>query len=1306
MKIFDTKFVIKFAVAWCYILLVTTKLIALPVPVSNEAKNTFYQDNNAKNSLIIRAPDKSILHYSSFNLSKEDFVEFIQPTSSSVVLNRVVGKDPSSIFGKIVSNGQVYLVNTNGIYFGPSSSVNVGALVASTLDIKDHDFINGNYTFSSDSNYCSIINEGFISSDSGSIALLSSNIKNDGVIYAKTGNVVLATGEKITLDFYGDGLISFAIENISTKIPTKGILAISQNTAMSFVDELINTDENNVANKIIKQNGIIYLGASSSIEGEKIDICSHENSNTEINGNIKASNNDKGGDVFINSENIYLKDTNISVSGETEGGTITIGKSSSYKAKNTYIAEAAHIEADAINNGNGGKISLWSEEKTTIDGDIYARGGATKGNGGIIDTSSRQNLVINSNNIDTSASNGSTGRWLIDPTEIVLISGGKNSLEEAMDTYGPYACYLDPNVFQRVTSDVVLKALSTTGSITIEENEVLSIPKPFGISFEVDEDHGIIKLKTNSSIETCGGNITFSGPVSISGNNTTLRSDVDGGSGDITFLTTVNGSTQASNLTICAGENGSIKFKDTVGTNRAIGNFIMEAKDVALTSLLSTKGSITFPDTLLLEGNVTIDSTSREAMNGCDIIFNAIDGNAKVLITAGCGNVIFNEDIGTNSALQSIKVKSGGTTLSGNISAYGGTIIFESPVILLSDTTLYDAGPTGIHFLDTVNGAVNLTCTAPAGSVSFAKNVGATTALTSLTVDTNYVKLSGNVTATSSVSFTADTKLLHTTTITSPNITLDTVDGAYDFTLISTSSGTINLRENIGSNTPIGNFTISSVNNLTTENIKASTFIQSAGSGTSTFSGIIQTNNEDGVSLTGTNFSLLSGVITIGGGPFTVNHTGSLSMSAATDMQLTGNFSQIGSGSVLTAADITTHETNITFNSVVNLAGDISLNTGIGLGNITFNNKIQGNYSMSLHAGAGNITFNNNVGDVSPLKDITIIDVTNVNASPYAIYSSSFLQEEGKGTAAYGYVTTSSAKGISITSAKVTVSGYLKADPIGDIVLNAIYDFIGSPTSWVWVYTNWDLYIGANPIAYLCGYVGGHIFSITSNPPYKVFFCGKEWHFNDYFWGVFQDWLHYETGTYSHQFLIRHTMGAQWVMLIEPAAPHPKFNTNEVFINQSGTESQLESAIQKGVVASADNPPLATSSSNIPSLDTYEAPPTYMKSLDNSFIYDIDSSVLQAIVLQCLGKIDGVRTIKKTSVDDLLVDNTEKGIYIEKNKTNHTIDVYVEVKGQYGILFPEKAQEIKAKVIDDIYSLTGLNVDNVHVMFKKYYLVY
>ncbi|ECA3795699.1 filamentous hemagglutinin N-terminal domain-containing protein, partial [Salmonella enterica subsp. enterica serovar Aqua] len=100
-------------------------------------------------------------NWHSFDVGKNNTVQFVQPDSSSVALNRVTGASGSQIMGTLKANGQVFILNPNGVLFGKDARVNVAGLVASTKNINAADFMKGQYTLSGEGNPGSqVVNQG------------------------------------------------------------------------------------------------------------------------------------------------------------------------------------------------------------------------------------------------------------------------------------------------------------------------------------------------------------------------------------------------------------------------------------------------------------------------------------------------------------------------------------------------------------------------------------------------------------------------------------------------------------------------------------------------------------------------------------------------------------------------------------------------------------------------------------------------------------------------------------------------------------------------------------------------------------------------------------------------------------------------------------------------------------------------------------------------------------------------------------------------------------------------------------------
>jgi uncharacterized alkaline shock family protein YloU len=102
------------------------------------------------------------------------------------------------------------------------------------------------------------------------------------------------------------------------------------------------------------------------------------------------------------------------------------------------------------------------------------------------------------------------------------------------------------------------------------------------------------------------------------------------------------------------------------------------------------------------------------------------------------------------------------------------------------------------------------------------------------------------------------------------------------------------------------------------------------------------------------------------------------------------------------------------------------------------------------------------------------------------------------------------------------------------------------------------------------------------------------------------------------------------------------------------------------------------------------------------FSRDIETRVIQIIILYCLGKIEGVGCMEGNLIDSLFGRDGEraKGIHVEQDSKNHLVKVNVEINVAYGICIPEKAEEVQNKIVEEITSLTGLHVAAVHVVVK------
>ena len=235
------------------------------------------------------------VNWQSFSIGQGNTVNFVQPSASAVALNRVLGSDVSVIQGALNANGQLFLVNPNGVLFTSTAQVNVGGIVASTLDISTEDFMAGNYSFEGSS--CNAItNQGNITAaDGGTVALIAAEIINTGEINAPQGNVLMGAGSKVTLDLGGPVKIEVEQGALDTLIEQGG--AVYAHGGLVY---LTAKAAGELATCVINHTGITQARTLATGEtGEIYLLADMDQGETLVSGTLDASAPDGGDGGFI-----------------------------------------------------------------------------------------------------------------------------------------------------------------------------------------------------------------------------------------------------------------------------------------------------------------------------------------------------------------------------------------------------------------------------------------------------------------------------------------------------------------------------------------------------------------------------------------------------------------------------------------------------------------------------------------------------------------------------------------------------------------------------------------------------------------------------------------------------------------------------------------------------------------------------------------------------------------------------------------------------------------------------------------------
>jgi filamentous hemagglutinin family protein len=538
---------------------------------------------------VNQTSQRAVVNWNTFNIGSNASVNFVQPNAQAITLNRVSDSNPSQIFGRMTANGQVVLTNANGIYFAPGSSVDVGAITATTHSITDDNFMSGKYVFERNGATGKIINEGNITAAlAGYVALLAPEVQNTGVVVARAGTVAMAAGETITLNIDGAGSLA-------------GI-----NTTPSAIATLI---ENKQA--VQAPDGQIIL---SAVALNKLQAGVIKNSGS-LEANSLVS---KGGKIVLEADDITLTATSkLEAKGATGGGTVLVGgdwqgSGDLRQATKVTMEAGATIDASATDKGDGGKVVLWSDvhsadSVTTVAGTIHAEGRGNGTRGGQIETSGAHLHVADTASIRMGGDGVTGGKWLLDPKDFKI--GGASS-----DISGTT---LSGQISAGSTVEVLSSsgAGGTNGDIFIYDN----------LNWN---NTGVLKLSAargiggtgNIDMMTGGGTVIFN----LAGNYAVGYQGVISGTGSFTKegagTITLSGTNTYSGTTTVSGGRLNVGFGSgstgTLGTGPIITNADLSFSrngTYSLSSLASYAGAITGT------GNISISSNTNSVTVDRDI---------------------------------------------------------------------------------------------------------------------------------------------------------------------------------------------------------------------------------------------------------------------------------------------------------------------------------------------------------------------------------------------------------------------------------------------------------------------------------------------------------------------------------------------------------------------------------------------------------------------------------------------------------------------------------------------------------------
>ncbi|MDO9072286.1 MAG: autotransporter-associated beta strand repeat-containing protein [Rubrivivax sp.] len=672
-------------------------VLALPTGALLTGGQATVQQTAPGQMLIQQATAKAGLDWTSFSIAAGEAVNVVQPDRASVLLNRIVGSDPSLIYGALRSNGSVWLINPRGIVFGAGSRVDVGGLVASTLSISGDALAGGRIQLGvAGAEAGELRSEGHITAVDGSVVLAAPRLLHGGQIDARRVGLVAAS--EVLVDVEGDGLVFFNVRNqgLDTRLALLGGVRADGGTAdiraaarAGFADTVLNLEGVVQARGIgVREGRIVIDGGASGI--------------TRVAGTLDAGDaaGGRGGSLSVQGDRLQVEaGARLHARGPAGGGQILLGgdyqggNATMRNATQTTVAHGAVLDASATQAGDGGRIIVWSDDTTVFDGHAAVRGGPAGGSGGFVETSGKLNLGIQHGSVDLAAPAGSAGQWLLDPQDINVAAGG-GALYPDVQTAGA-----QPGTLQTVAPATLLAVngsvtLAATRNITITDALVLtaaggSLTLTGGttggilLKADVGTNNGAIEMSSGS------GGITQDAGTSVNAGSATLT--LNGGGGNVTLsgalATTHTGNgavsiSNAANLQVGGITTGS-------ASGRVSLNFSGNGTQAAGTGI--TEGNLVLSGI----GTLTLSSSSNDFSGGVAVDAGTLQVSGSTA-KAGGGSIVLAANrtldlVGGASIGNAVTLPNGSATIS---SSFGGGTLGGANTLTISnnDTLNLSAG--------------------------------------------------------------------------------------------------------------------------------------------------------------------------------------------------------------------------------------------------------------------------------------------------------------------------------------------------------------------------------------------------------------------------------------------------------------------------------------------------------------------------------------------------------------------------------------------------------------------------------------
>lgn len=555
--------------------------IADTLPVNGVVQSGAATISTAGNQMTVKqATDKAIIDWQSFSIGSKASVNFIQNDANSVALNRVIGNDPSRIMGSLTANGKLFLINAAGILVGKNAKIDVAGLTASTLNMTDADFLNGNMNFTADTGKVigNVKNKGEITAkDGGSVYLIGANVENDGIINAPDGEVLLAAGRVVKLIDTTLPGVSIDVGGIAGKVTNLGKIMASAGT-IGIGAALIDNSGVINASSVTKEGGRIFLRASQ-------DLTTTATSSINADGTA-------GGNVVLYSDQAANIDGDVSALGNVDGNGGVGG----------YVETSGKTSLSVMYVPRVGAGGEWYIDPYDVI--IVADAAGLPANGQADNNAPSSGGVITANGTSSTIHVGTINTQLDDGVDVTISTGaaGDGGAEA-----GDITINADANIV-KTTGGASKLTLEANGSITISAGASIVDNTAGGLSLELDAGY-------NSDTNVSSGAIVNNGTITMGSGAMRTNAASFSNAGTLFLgggtLTTSGDLTNVTNGTIAIAGTGFINLNNGAGTLTNESGNVPDVQGVPPSGVIIGAADDNTTGTLIIEGNYTQTASGR-----------------------------------------------------------------------------------------------------------------------------------------------------------------------------------------------------------------------------------------------------------------------------------------------------------------------------------------------------------------------------------------------------------------------------------------------------------------------------------------------------------------------------------------------------------------------------------------------------------------------------------------------------------------------------------------------------------------------